>query len=105
VVDVAGYAKAMSVFDEWLPSMLEKLREEDLLFITADHGCDPSTPSTDHSREYIPVICAGKKIKAGRDLGTRDCFSDISATVLEYLGVDREKTAGESFLSEILEED
>ena len=69
--------------------------------ITADHGCDPSTPSTDHSREYTPLLVTGKKIKGGINLGTRSTFSDISATVLDYFGVDKAGTHGESFLKEI----
>ena len=99
--DVDGYAKALTYFDERLPELLSGLGEEDLFMITADHGCDPSTPSTDHSREYVPLVMAGKPIKAGANLGTRACFGDIAATILEYLGVSGD-VAGESFLKEIL---
>lgn len=99
--DVAGYAKALSEFDAWLGDFLGKLREDDLLIITADHGCDPSTPSTDHSREYTPMLMCGEKVKPV-NLGTRASFADISATVLEAFGVDQENTAGQSFLSEVL---
>lgn len=99
--DVDGYAKALTYFDERLPELLSGLGEEDILMITADHGCDPSTPSTDHSREYVPLVMAGKPIKAGANLGTRACFGDIAATILEYLGVSGD-VAGESFLKEIL---
>ena len=95
--DIKGYANAMSEFDAWLGGFLEGMKENDLLIITADHGCDPSTPSTDHSREYTPMLMVGKGVKAGRDLGTRSTFADISATILEYLGVDQGETAGESF--------
>ncbi len=99
--DVAGYAEALSAFDKWLGDFLPKLRRDDLLIITADHGCDPSTPSTDHSREYTPMLLCGDAIKPV-NLGTRESFSDISATVLEAFGVDKENTAGQSFLSECL---
>ena len=85
--DVEGYGKALSYFDAQLPRMLEKLREDDLLLITADHGCDPSTPSTDHSREYVPIVVAGPGVKAGVDLGTRECFADTGATVLDWFGI------------------
>lgn len=97
--DVAGYAKAMTEFDVSLGTFMENMRDDDVLIITADHGCDPSTPSTDHSREYTPMLIYGKNIESGVDLGTRKSFADISATVLEYLGVDQEGTCGESFLS------
>lgn len=99
--DVDGYAKALSYFDEKLPEILAGLREDDILMITADHGCDPSTPSTDHSREYTPLVMAGKKIGSGINLGTRPTFSDIGATVLDYFGVEK-KIQGESLLKEIV---
>lgn len=99
--DVDGYAKALTYFDEQLPKVLEGLREDDILIITADHGCDPATPSTDHSREYIPLVIYGEKIKNGVNLGTKQSFSDIAATVLEYFNIEQ-KTAGTSFLKEIL---
>lgn len=83
--DVEGYAKALTYFDEKLPQILAGLREDDLLMITADHGCDPSTPSTDHSREYTPWLVCGEKVRAGTDLGTRPTFADIAATVADYL--------------------
>jgi phosphopentomutase len=100
--DVEGYAKALTYFDSRLPELLEGLREEDVLIITADHGCDPSTESTDHSREYTPCLIYGKKIKEGVNLGTRDTFADISATILECLGL-KVSTAGTSFLPDIKE--
>ena len=78
----------------------KSLRKDDLLIITADHGCDPGTPSTDHSREYVPMIAYGDSIKQGVDLKTRPTFSDIAATVTEYLGVKAE-IDGTSFLKEI----
>ncbi len=100
--DVEGYAKAMTEFDGYLGEFLENMRDEDALIITADHGCDPSTPSTDHSREYVPMLMCGKNIKSGVNLGTRFGFCDISATVLEYFNVDKDKTSGKSFLSEVI---
>lgn len=100
--DIAGYANAMSEFDALLPKLVEKMTSEDILIITADHGCDPATPSTDHSREHTPMLIFGECIKAGVDLKTRSSFADISATVLEYLGVSQGETKGESFLKEVL---
>lgn len=100
--DIDGYAKAISEFDSKLNLIIEKLKSEDILIITADHGCDPSTPSTDHSREYVPMLIMGKKVKSGVNLNTRESFSDISATILEYLNVDKKDTCGQSFLSEII---
>ncbi len=95
--DIEGYARALSEFDAALPRMISKLRNEDILMITADHGCDPGyTVSTDHSREYTPLLVYGKSIKPG-NLGTRETFADIGATVLHYLGVSGE-IAGTSVL-------
>ena len=82
--DPAGYARAMSEFDLQLGEFLPKMREDDLLIITADHGCDPITPSTDHSREYVPVLICGSKVSAS-DLGTKDGFGFVSETVESYL--------------------
>jgi phosphopentomutase len=98
--DVGGYAAALSEFDAWLGDFLPTLGEDDLLLITADHGCDPSTPSTDHSREYTPLLMYGASIRP-RDLGTRESFADICATVLDFLGVEATGLAGESMLGEI----
>lgn len=100
--DIVGYASAMTEFDRWLDEFLPNMREEDVLVITADHGCDPATPSTDHSREYVPMLIYGKQIKQGVNLGTRASFADISATVLEYFGLGKENTAGESFLADVM---
>ena len=100
--DIDGYAKALTEFDGKLAELLSALNSEDILIITADHGCDPSTPSTDHSREYTPMLIVGDRVKSGVNLGVRGCFSDISATVLDYLSVDKKDTDGKSFLSEIL---
>ncbi len=99
--DVDGYAKALTYFDTKLPEIMKGLRDEDLLMITADHGCDPSTPSTDHSREYVPWVIAGKQVRAGANLGTRPTFADIGATILDYFGV-RQRITGTSDLKEIL---
>lgn len=99
--DVDGYAKALSEFDAKLPEILAGLKEDDILMITADHGCDPATPSTDHSREYTPFVIYGNKIKPGTNLGTRPTFSDISATILDYFGI-RKATDGNSFLSDFI---
>lgn len=99
--DIDGYANASTEFDKWLPSFIDEMKEDDILIITADHGCDPSTPSTDHSREYVPMLCIGEKIENGVNLGTR-YFSDISATILDYFNVDQKDTQGNSFLNEVL---
>lgn len=101
--DVDGYAAALTYFDERLPELVGMLGEEDLLMITADHGCDPSTPSTDHSREYTPWLIAGPGIKQGVNLGTRKTFADIAATIADYLGVGEDAgLAGESALKELI---
>ena len=99
--DVDGYANAATEFDGQLAKLLPLLRAEDLLIITADHGCDPATPSTDHSREYVPMLAYGKGVRAGADLGTRRSFACIAQTVCEYLGVPVQLD-GKSFLKEIL---
>ena len=85
--DADGYARALTEFDSWLPSFLSHLGEEDALIITADHGCDPGDVSTDHTREYVPLLVFGKGI-APTDLGERACFADVAATVCRWLGVD-----------------
>ncbi len=99
--DVEGYAKALTYFDSRLPELVQKLREDDLLLITADHGCDPSTPSTDHSREHVAVVAIGPAVRAGVNLGTRTSFADTGATILEYFDVQGD-IAGTSYLKEIL---
>ncbi len=99
--NIDGYAAALTEFDAWLGSFLVALGEDDLVMVTADHGCDPGyTATTDHTREYVPLLVLGKKVKPV-DLGTRKTFADIAATVTELLGVDFE-TPGESFAKEIL---
>ena len=96
-----GYAQALSEFDAWLGDFLPTLGDEDLVMITADHGCDPSyMATTDHTREYVPLLVLGKAVKPG-NLGTRACFADIAATVTEMLGVDY-TTPGQSFAKDIL---
>jgi len=95
-----GYARAIEDFDRRLPEIIGAMKDEDILIITADHGCDPTTESTDHSREYTPLLIYGKPIKKGVNLHTREGFSDIAATVAEYLGVKAE-IEGKSFLKDI----
>jgi phosphopentomutase len=97
--DVEGYARALEEVDRWLPHFEEQLRQNDLAILTADHGCDPTTPSTDHSREYVPVLVYGKSARAGVDLGLRSTLSDIGQTVAENFGTRIDK--GESFLSRL----
>ena len=99
--DVPGYAAALSYFDKRLPEIMAKLRPQDVLMITADHGCDPSTPSTDHSREYTPLVITGDPILAGTNLGTRPTFADIGTTICDYLGVPQQLD-GTSFLKNII---
>lgn len=85
--DIDGYANAFAEFDRWLPSFIEGMSDEDILIITADHGCDPGDLHTDHTREYVPCIIYGKSVKPA-NLGTRTTFSDIAATVADHLGID-----------------
>jgi len=99
--DVDGYAGALAEFDSWLGEFLPTLGDEDLVMITADHGCDPAyTATTDHTREYVPLLVLGRQVKPV-NLGTRKSFADIAATVTELLGVAYE-TSGKSFAKEIL---
>lgn len=95
-----GYAKALTDFDKTLPGFFKEMVAEDILIITADHGCDPTTPSTDHSREYVPLLVYGERIKAGISLGIRKTFADLGATISEIFSVKKPE-AGESFLKEI----
>lgn len=99
--DVEGYARALTEFDQRIPEILDALKEEDVLMITADHGCDPTTASTDHSREYVPLLLYGSRCRKGSNLGTRGTFADLSATVAEYLGL-KASANGVSFLKEVL---
>ena len=99
--DIDGYARALNEFDAWLPLLMEQLTDEDVVMITADHGCDPAyTATTDHTREYVPLMVLGKGIKSV-NLGTRESFADIAATVAELLNVPLD-TPGKSFAPEIL---
>lgn len=98
--DAEGYARALMEFDAALPELMAKLGEEDLLIITADHGCDPTTSSTDHSREYVPLLVYSKGGKQNVDLGVRKQFSDIGRTVAEFLGLSV-SFPGTSFLKEV----
>lgn len=98
--DAQGYAKALVDFDSRMPEIISLMKEEDILILTADHGCDPTTTSTDHSREYIPVLVYGKKIKSGINIGIRKSYSDIGKTILELLNVEND-LYGESFANRI----
>ncbi len=98
--DVAGFHGALREFDAALPSITSRLKEDDLLFITADHGNDPTTPSTDHAREIVPLLAAGMRV-VPRDLGERDSFSDLGATIAEWFGLSF-RGRGTSFLSELV---
>ena len=98
--DVDGYAKAITEFDTWLSTFLPKLKDEDCVILTADHGCDPLTPSTDHSREYIFALIYGKNIKNGINLGTRKTFADIGKTIADIFDVENDLD-GISFWNEI----
>ena len=86
--DVDGYAKAVAEFDDWLGKFIPRLTDEDTLLVTADHGCDPATPSTDHSREYVPLLIYNKRTTTGADLGTKDGFFFIADTVRKIFGLD-----------------
>lgn len=99
--NVEGYAVALEEFDLLLPKIFRRLQNNDLLIITADHGCDPSTPSTDHSREYIPLLCYGSTIKQGVNIGTRETFSDIGASIMDFFGLPKWHR-GRSFYSDIV---
>ncbi len=96
-----GYAKALEAFDKRLPEVFEIITEKDILIITADHGCDPTTPSTDHSREYVPLLVYGPALKTGINLGTRENFSDIGSTILDAFGLKKPIIKGKSFWEEI----
>jgi phosphopentomutase len=98
--DIEGYASALEEFDAWLPGFFAQRKEGDLAVLTADHGCDPTTPSTDHTREYVPLLVSGPRVKAGVNLGLRSSLSDIGQTVAENFGAHISK--GVSFLPQIL---
>jgi phosphopentomutase len=99
--DVAGYAENLERFDRRLAELLPRLRSSDMLIVTADHGNDPTTPSTDHSREHVPVFVSGQRVRSGVDLGLRSTFADLGQTIAEVFGVGPLRH-GTSFLSEIL---
>jgi phosphopentomutase len=96
--DAAGYAKALERFDGELAALLDSLREDDLVFITADHGCDPTDISTDHTREYVPLVVAGPRIRGAKPLGTRSTFADLGATICDLLELPSNGLAGTSAL-------
>jgi len=98
--DPAAYAQGLEAFDTRLPELRAAMRSGDLLILTADHGCDPTTPSTDHSREYVPLLVCGAMVRPGADLGTRSTFADVAATLAEIFGLGK-WPVGESFLGEI----
>ena len=99
--NIEGYAKALEYFDNKLPTIMQNMKDTDMLIITADHGNDPSTPSTDHSREYIPILIYGKQIKENVNIGIRQTYADIAATVLDILGMEM-LTTGISFKKDIM---
>lgn len=99
--DSAGFASGLEIFDAWLPELMRVLEDDDLLLVTADHGCDPTTPGTDHTREYVPLLAWYPEMEKGVDLGTRESFADAGATLAEAMGV--KSPAGASFLSQLLE--
>ena len=99
--DVTGYARNLERFDARLADLLPRLRDDDLLAITADHGNDPATPSTDHSREFVPLLVHGARVRRGVALGTRETFADLGQTLAEVFGVPR-LDHGTSFLEEIV---
>ena len=98
--DPAGFARALVQFDDRLGELLGRLRDDEMVWVTADHGNDPTTPSTDHSREYTPLLVAGPRVRKGADLGTRETFADLGATLAEVFGVTAPRH-GRSFLQEL----
>lgn len=99
--DPVGYAQALKDFDQRLPEILDQMKTDDLLVLTADHGCDPTHPGTDHTREYVPMLMVGSHVKANYDLKIRESFADLGASITELLGV-RPPKYGTSFASEII---
>ncbi|MCB0197703.1 MAG: phosphopentomutase [Anaerolineae bacterium] len=97
-----GYANALAEFDQRLPEIIDALADDDILVITADHGNDPTTPSTDHSREYVPILLTGKPVRLGVNIGVRETFADLAATIADILQVPA-PPAGTSFRTQILE--
>lgn len=99
--DVEGYARALEAFDAQIPQIKALMGEDDLLILTADHGCDPCHSGTDHTREHVPVLVYGKKAKSGVNLGVRETYADLSATVLDFFGIEN-TLKGDSMLDQIL---
>ena len=99
--NVKGYAQAVEEFDSRIPELLSNLNEDDILILTADHGCDPTTTSTDHSREYVPLLVYGAKLKKGVNLGVRPTLSDIGVTIADYLDIEV-GFKGDSFLQDLI---
>jgi phosphopentomutase len=99
--DCEGYYRCLEAFDDALPKLLDSLSGTDVLCITSDHGCDPTTPGTDHTREYVPLLFYGEPLRKGVNLGVRDCFADLGQTILELLGYPGMQH-GTSFASKIL---
>ena len=99
--DIAGYTKALNAFDVQLGTFMEAMREEDMVFITADHGCDPGYRGTDHTRETVPFLAYGSNLRKGVDLGVRSTYADIAATIAELFGIDY-VADGTSFAGQML---
>jgi len=97
--DAEGFAAALEEVDRWLPRLLAKLTEADLLLITADHGCDPTAPGTDHTREYVPLLVTSKKLRGSANLGVRESFADVGQTLAENFGLTL--SSGCSFLKQL----
>ena len=100
--DYEGYAIGLEEFDAKLKSVTDKLKKDDILIINADHGCDPTTKGTDHTREYVPLLVYGKNLKKGINLGTRETFADVGQTIAEIMDI-KELSIGNSFLNQIIE--
>ncbi|HIU78017.1 MAG TPA: phosphopentomutase [Candidatus Avilachnospira avicola] len=100
--DIDGYANAITEFDKWLGEFEKKMNDDDIIMVTADHGCDPGFTGTDHTREYIPFVAYGKALKKGAALGTRQGFCDIAKTILDIFDIDAPEIPGKSFKDEIL---
>lgn len=99
--DPQGFAKALEAFDRWLPRLQQRLQRDDLLIVTADHGCDPLAPGTDHTREYVPLLVSGAELHGSIPLGTRQSFADVGATIADLFAIDT--GCGKSFLSELFQ--
>ena len=97
--DVAGYRTGLEELDRWIPRLLRQIQDDDLIIFTADHGNDPTTPSTDHAREQVPLLMVGPRVRPA-SVGVRSTFADVGQTIAEFLGVPP-LAAGTSFLSEI----